>query len=203
MTATPFGERPVARFLDDVAARTPAPGGGAVAAVSVAAAAALVSMAARFSSSQVEGAAELADRADALRARALTLADEDAAAYAAVLDARRRARETGHDPARREGGDDVVDGEKRALHGAARVPLETAECAAEVAALGQRLVADGKPELTGDAATAVFLCEGAARAAAALVRANVARGDLGPDLPAAADAAVAAARRVHRRQKLR
>ncbi|MGH3666526.1 MAG: cyclodeaminase/cyclohydrolase family protein, partial [Egibacteraceae bacterium] len=44
-----YFDEPLGRFLKDVAARQPAPGGGAVAGVTVAAAAGLVAMTARFS----------------------------------------------------------------------------------------------------------------------------------------------------------
>ena len=44
-----YAELPLGRFLDMVASREPAPGGGASAAVAVALVAALSSMAARFS----------------------------------------------------------------------------------------------------------------------------------------------------------
>src|SRR4051812_6709489 len=67
-------------FLSAVAARTPAPGGGAAAGVTCALAAALAAMAARFA-----GADPDAERADGLRAQALALADADAAAFAPVL----------------------------------------------------------------------------------------------------------------------
>ena len=78
----------VEAFLDAVSERTPAPGGGASAAVGCALAAALVEMAGRFG--------ELDDavaRAGALRARALELRDADLEAYLPVLEALRLPRE--------------------------------------------------------------------------------------------------------------
>ena len=77
----------IAAFLDQLAARVPAPGGGATAALHAAQAAALIAMVARYS----HGArynAELMDRiiteADELRQDALALAEADAEAFGAV-----------------------------------------------------------------------------------------------------------------------
>jgi formiminotetrahydrofolate cyclodeaminase len=73
-------------FADALAARTPTPGGGSLAAFMVAGAAATVSMAARFTSGDKYAAVAdaMASRAaalDALRTRALALVDADSAAY--------------------------------------------------------------------------------------------------------------------------
>jgi len=138
-----------------VAARTPAPGGGAVAAVTAASAAALVAMAARF-------ADESAGPAEALRARLEPLADADAAAYTEVLAAYRLPAD---DPTRRTR---ITD----ALATATEVPRQVAAAATEVAALAERLVADGNPNLVGDARVGQLLARAAAEAATALVEIN-------------------------------
>jgi len=140
----------VGEFQDEVAARTPAPGGGAVAAMAAASAAALVAMAARFSG-------QPADRADELRARLTALADEDAAAYSAVLAAPR-------------------DQRAEAMVAATDVPREIAALATEVAGLAQGLAAGGNPNLLGDARVAEELAGAAARAAGVLVEINEAEG---------------------------
>ena len=88
-----FLDEPVRGFLDQLAARTPTPGGGGAAAVTGAMAAGLVAMAARFSATRLPDAGELADQADELRRRLAQLADEDARAYAAVLEALRLPRD--------------------------------------------------------------------------------------------------------------
>lgn len=137
-------------FLDEVAARTPVPGGGAVAAMTAASAAALVSMAARFSASD-----EVAAAGDELRARLVQLAAEDAAAYTAVLAARGEARE-------------------EAMRVATEVPRAIASAAAQVATLAHGLVANGNPRLLGDARVAELLAEAAGKAAGVLVELNVA-----------------------------
>jgi methenyltetrahydrofolate cyclohydrolase len=184
MTAS-FLDQPLERFLDLVAAREPAPGGGAVSAVTAAAAASLTAMAARFSGAQIP--AELVGQADELRHRALRLAAGDADAYPAVLAAYARPREP--DPAGR------TAQIRLALRGAAEIPLELAGVAAQVAALALRVARDGNPNLKDDAMTAILLAEAAARSAAGLVRANAELGQLGLDLTDRAGACVSAAAR--------
>jgi formiminotetrahydrofolate cyclodeaminase len=161
-------------FLADVAARTPAPGGGAGAAAGCALGAALTEMAARF--------AELDDavaRAEALRARALALAEEDLSAYAPVLAALRRPAD---DPER-------AAAIRAASSAAADVPLAIAEAAAEVVVLARAVAEAGRPGLRGDALAGADLAAGAARAAARLVEINLAGADGDPRLARAQAAA--------------
>jgi methenyltetrahydrofolate cyclohydrolase len=185
-----FLDQPVRGFLDQLAARTPAPGGGGAAAVTGAMAAGLVAMAARFSATRLPGAGELADQADKLRLMAAQLADMDARAYAAVLDVFRRRGDAdqGGEAQRRE-----------ALLGAAMVPLEIAGIGARVAAMAVQVAEGGNPNLRGDAVTGAVLAAASARGAACLVDINVGLGGLDPGLSrraaqAAADAAAAADR---------
>lgn len=167
-SATSYLDHDLGRFLDQVASRQPAPGGGAVAAVAVSLAAGLVAMAARFSTDQVGASEQLAEHADRLRARAAGLADTDAQAYQAVIEAQASTRDS--DPAERQ----------QMTHGAwilaAEVPLEIAEVGAETARLAALLAAEGNRNLRGDAATALLLAEAAARSAANLVAINVEAG---------------------------
>lgn len=161
----------------------PAPGGGGAAAVTGALAAGLAAMAARFSAGQLPGAASMAERADGLRRQLAGLADEDAAAYQAVLAAYALPRD---DPGRRQ---QIRD----ALHGAATVPLAIAETAALAAGLAVELAARGNPSLRGDARTAAYLAAASARSAAALVDINADLGSLPAELTRRAASAVATA----------
>ena len=151
-------------FLDLVASREPAPGGGASAAVTVGLAAALSAMAARFSAEHLAGADGLADRADGLRGEVVPLARADAVAYGRVLDAQRAPRDD--EEARRRK-------IRQALTEAADVPLSIAGIGAEVAGIATRLAEEGNPNLRGDAVTAVALAGAGVRAAATLVEINV------------------------------
>jgi len=148
----------VRELLDAVAARTSAPGGGAVAALGTALAAALTGMAARFSDDPA-----VAAEADALRDRVARLADADAAAYGAFLVALRLPRD---DPARA----DAVAGARAE---AAAVPAGIADVADAVSGLAAALVCGGNPNLRGDAVAAVLLAAAAAGTGAELVAANL------------------------------
>ena len=145
----------VGGFTERVAARTPAPGGGAVAALTAASAAALVAMAARF-------ADRPAGPAEALRARLEPLADADAAAYTEVLAAYRLAKD---DPLRRRR---IAE----ALRVATEIPRAVAAAAREVALLADDLVERGNRNLVGDARTAALLARAAADAADELAAIN-------------------------------
>jgi formiminotetrahydrofolate cyclodeaminase len=156
-----LSKQPLDEFLADVAAATSAPGGGSSAAVTAALAAALVEMAARLSSSRATGSSRsdrAADRAGALRVRALRLAEEELSSYAPVLEAR--------DEHERE----------LALAGASEPPAHIAETAAEVAELGVEIAASASSAVRGDALTGVVLAEAAASAAFRLVEINVGSG---------------------------
>lgn len=166
MTPSPdYLRQPLGEFLDSVAAAEPAPGGGSVAAVSVALAAALSGMAARLSADHIPEAAELTGRADELRHRAASLAQADAEAYGKVL------------AAGRAGDSSLAD----ALSEAADVPLEVAEIGVEAAGLAARLARSGNPNLEGDATAAALLAGAASRAAANLARINLESADIRDD----------------------
>jgi formiminotetrahydrofolate cyclodeaminase len=147
-------------FLDAVPARTAAPGGGAVAAVAGSLAAGLVAMAARFAPDTWERRAAVVGRAEELRALLEPLADADAAAYTAFLDA--RSPET----------------EERIVS----IPFEIAELSAEVGELARLVAEEGNPRVSGDAAAAVDLAAAATSIAARMVAINA------PDDPRAARA---------------
>ncbi len=87
MSLTPPATQTVEAYLDQLAAKVPAPGGGAAAAITLAQAAALASMVieytlgkAKFAQHEAANQARLVDAAR-IRAAALALAHEDAVAY--------------------------------------------------------------------------------------------------------------------------
>jgi methenyltetrahydrofolate cyclohydrolase len=159
-------EKSLTTFLEEVAERTSAPGGGAVSAVAVGMAAALAAMAARFSDKQLDAAPDLADKADVVRAHVLPLAEADAEAYATLIAAYRLSKD---DPER----DAAV---ARAAAQAAAVPLEIAAYGAEIALLAARLAEEGNPNLKGDAVAAALLASAATRTCTNLVRINLDEG---------------------------
>jgi methenyltetrahydrofolate cyclohydrolase len=168
-----------AELLDRLAARTPAPGGGAAAAWACALAAGLVEMAASFADD-----ADAAGRARELRAEVLVLAERDGEAYAAAL------------AARREGGDIAA-----AMAGAAEPPLRIAEASAEIAELAAAIAVTGKASLVGDALTGALLAEAAARAAARLAEMDLEAAGLAAPAAALARAHVATRRAASAREQ--
>jgi methenyltetrahydrofolate cyclohydrolase len=160
----PFLEQRLAAFLDAVAEKTSTPGGGGVAAVTIALAAALAGMTARFSEKKLgEEAERLSARADELRTEVAALAQEDADAYGAYVEARRRPDD---DPGRAEA---LEKAEARA----AEVPLRIAELGAAVSELAEELAERGNPNLAGDAYTSAVVAQAGTRAAANLVLINL------------------------------
>lgn len=169
MTAEPawqnaaMRETKIGDFLDRLADRVPAPGGGASAALHAAQAAALLAMVARYSTGEkyaahAETVAAVTAEADALRERALRLAEEDAAAFTAVTDAYR-----------------LPPGEQRgaaieaALADAAGPPAAVVETATRLVELCEALLPIGNRNVVTDVAAAAE----AARAALTTARVNV------------------------------
>jgi formiminotetrahydrofolate cyclodeaminase len=148
-------------WLDELASSAAAPGGGAAAALETAIAAALVEMYCNLTIGKPAYAeheatvASVRDRATELRAEALTLAAEDAAAFRAVIDAYRLPKESESEAGRRR---ERIQG---ALAGAADVPRRTAAAATEILDLADTVVPLGNVNVASDAAAAA----GAARAA--------------------------------------
>lgn len=160
-------EHSVADFLSEVAAATPAPGAGAVAATVVALAAGLTAMSAGLSHRRLPDAEELTSRAVELQERAKPLARRDGNAYADVLAAKALPED---DPGR-------ATQLEAALATASDVPLEIAAVGMAVLDLAVDLARRGNPNLRGDALTACLLAQSAVRAAAALVELNIAADD--------------------------
>ncbi|MBA2537004.1 MAG: cyclodeaminase/cyclohydrolase family protein [Actinobacteria bacterium] len=165
LTVETFLGQSIEKLLDDIASETPAPGGGAVAAVVVAMAAGLVAMAARFSQKHWPDASGVVERAEALRRRVAPLAPADAQAYEEVLTAFRLPKDLEPEVRNTTIGN--------ALARAAEIPLEIAKEASEVAVLGALVAANGNPNLRGDAVGGAILATAGARVAANLVEINL------------------------------
>jgi len=133
-----------------VPARTPAPGGGAVAAVVASLAAGLTAMAARFAPEAWESRATVVGRAEELRARVEPLADADAEAYDAFM----------------------ADPSDQNVERIVTIPFELTESAAEIAALAALVAVEGNPNVSGDASAGADLAAAAASVAARLVAIN-------------------------------
>jgi formiminotetrahydrofolate cyclodeaminase len=164
---TRLADSPLAALVEQVASSDPAPGAGPSAAWTCALAAALVEMvsAVALRKEPVDATAARArgDRAAALRAAALELADEDVAAYSAVLAVLRRRDEPGHGARLRA-----------ALSDAADPPLAIVEIATEVTHLAADAAAEARGAVRGEALTAAVLAEAVVRAGIPLVALNLA-----------------------------
>lgn len=160
----------VTAFLDALATRGRAPGGGSAAALTVAFAAGLVAMVARSSRGMWEDAAGVAAQALTLQDRAAALSLKDAEAWEAALAALR----TAADPSERDeaGPREELDLERK-LERSAAIPLEIAELGADVAVLAVEAAVHGEHEYRADAAAAAALAAGGARAATHLVEVNL------------------------------
>lgn len=161
-----LSERPLGEVLDEVAARTPAPGGGSAAAWSCALGAGLVAMAASFAPAVGTAPGPMAlvhAEAERLRAAALELAEGELVSYAPVLAALRLARDDPARPARL----------RAALADASAAPLEIARVGSAVAELAVEVATDGSAHLRGDALAGALLAEAGCRAAACLVELNL------------------------------
>jgi formiminotetrahydrofolate cyclodeaminase len=155
-------------YLQRLADRVPAPGGGAAAALHAAQAAALLGMVARYSdrtealAAQVV-VAEVLRESDELRGIALRLAEEDAQAFSAVAGAYRLPKGTEEQRSARSAAIAA------ALVEAAVPPAETVQVAGRLVELAERLLPVGNRNVITDVAAAAE----AARAAATTGRVNV------------------------------
>ena len=174
----------VEQFSDALAARTPVPGGGAVAAVTLAHAAALAGMVVEFTLGKPAFAAHedalsaAAARLAAIRAEALALADRDAAAYGALNALWKLPKDSPGRAARWPA----------AVAEAIDAPQAILDLSAVVAATCGTLAGRTNANLASDLAIAADLARLAARAAAHNVRVNL------PSVGDSADRAARAAR---------
>ncbi|MFE3056397.1 cyclodeaminase/cyclohydrolase family protein [Nocardia sp. NPDC059239] len=166
---TTFGDSTLRGYLGELAAKMPAPGGGAVAALHAAQGAALVAMVARYTTRAKDAENRpVIDRiiaaADVARERSLALADADAAAFTAVGAAYKLPKESEAEQAAR--GEAIT----AALLQAARVPAAVVAEADEIVSLATELLPIGNPNVVTDIGAAADC----ARSAAASSQLNIA-----------------------------
>ncbi|MCX7852361.1 MAG: cyclodeaminase/cyclohydrolase family protein [Caldilineales bacterium] len=160
-------------FLDDLADGTATPGGGAVAALNGAQAAALVSMVCRLTLGRKKYAAVaetiqgLLDRAEILRGHLLDLLDRDIRAYDDVMAAYRLPKDT---EAQARARDEAI---QQALREATLTPLATMAACVEVLEMCPTLLAHGNPNAASDAAAAAACAFAGLEIAADNVRINL------------------------------
>jgi formiminotetrahydrofolate cyclodeaminase len=141
-------------FLADLASDAPVPGGGSVAALQVAMAAALLEMVSNLTLGRKRYAdveaqvLSIRERAGISRARARKLIDEDAAAYGAVAGAMKLPKASDDEKAVR------TSAIQASLKAAAIPPLETMRLAAEMVDLARELLPIGNRTAASDVGTA-------------------------------------------------
>ncbi len=160
-------------FVGALAARTPAPGGGSMAAALVASGSALAAMAFRFTSGEKYAAVEaaMARRVEALEAhsaRGLELVDEDSRSYTVVTDAFKLPKSSDTEKATR------TAAIQKGMRGALEVPAETVEHALAALKLAVEGLDDANPNLISDAASGAQCLASACEAAYLNVAINAA-----------------------------
>ena len=156
-------------FIAQLAAPTPAPGGGSASAAGAAMAAGLATMVAarsRGKKAYLSYERELSEaiaRLGQLREELKAAIDQDAASFDAVLKAYKQAKEAAD-------GDQII---AQAMAQATSVPLSVAEKAREVAAIAERLGPMTNPNMKSDLTTSVALAEAAIKGALANVEINL------------------------------
>jgi methenyltetrahydrofolate cyclohydrolase len=156
----------ITAFLDQLAARVPAPGGGATAALHAAQSAALLAMVARYSNGakyDAELMSHVVTEADGIRYDALTLAEADAAAFGAVADSYKLPKDT---PEQQEARSAAI---AAATAGAAQPPADVVRLALLLVSLAEELLPTGNRNVITDVAAAAE----AARAAAVTAQVNI------------------------------
>ena len=153
------------KYLEDAAARLPAPGGGSVSALTGALAAAMGAMAARFTlgkkkfkkvEPQVKSALDVLDKA---MERLSQLVDEDTLVYEKVLGAYAMSKETEEQKKLRN------EAIQSALREALSVPLEIARSARRVAETAAQMVDISNPMLITDVGVCAIMAEAACQGA--------------------------------------
>ena len=166
-------EETLHRYLDDLASAQPTPGGGSTAALSGAMGAALASMVCRITLGKESYAdvkqeiEELLRKTEYLRSRFQQLMQEDIEAYGHLSASYKLPRETSEE---REYRTDMI---QKQLVGAALVPLEVIECAADLIKSCQRIAEIGSVTVLSDVATGSILASCSGKGAAFMVRINL------------------------------
>ncbi|MCA9866785.1 MAG: glutamate formimidoyltransferase [Anaerolineales bacterium] len=158
-----------AGFADAVAAATPTPGGGSVAALVGALGAALTHMAAGLTVGRKryidvsEQAGQIQEQAEAIRRELTTAIEEDAASFEAILAVVRN----------KELGNDAKEAamEAATVH-AGEVPLQVARLSRDAARLAQTIAAIGNVNAATDAAVGAIMARAAVHGAGLNVKVN-------------------------------
>lgn len=166
-------ELPFAELNARLASRAPIPGGGSAAALAGAMGASLVAMVAELTIGRPDAAQhehalqELRDEAVAHQRLLMDLAEQDARAYGAVVEARHMPKDTDEERSARS------EALRRTMVAAAEIPLLSAGAAVDVLELARTIAPIGNPNAVSDAGVAAQLAAAAVRGAILNVRINL------------------------------
>lgn len=166
-------DTPLRNYLEDLSSSKSTPGGGSAAALSGALGAGLASMVAHLTLSKADYAdvhqemEQIVQQTELLRTRFQQLMQEDMDAYARLSTCFKMPRAT---PEERTARTQAI---QEHLVGAALVPLEVTERAAELLLLCQRIAEIGNTSVLSDIATGTMLASSAGTGAAWMVRTNL------------------------------
>lgn len=160
-------------FLSELSSDSPTPGGGSVAALAGASAAALTSMVANLTIGKKKYAEveddvrAVLEKTEGLRLELTELMEEDAAAFDKVMVAMKLPKETDEEKAAR------TEALQAALQDAAMVPLAVMEKCVEVVSLAQTAADKGNRNAVSDAGVAALMGRAGAHAAKLNVMINL------------------------------
>ena len=160
-------------FYNEVAAKTPTPGGGSVAAAAGTLAAALNSMVCRLTvdKKKYQDVAEelkgVLEKSEVLRAQLKEMIAKDGAAFDKLMASRKMPKDTEQEIAKRH----KAIGE--ATKGAAQTPLETARLALQVMELSKTVAEKGNVNSVSDAGVAALMAKAAIEGAIYNVKINI------------------------------
>ena len=173
----PYPEQPLSKFLEDLASRTPTPGGGSTSALVGALGLGLASMAALYTTEneKFKAVEEQARKLDAsfseLRRLFVSGIEADIQAYCAYSDARKLPRATPDEKATRS--KKIAESNEAAT----QIPEKIIADARAGLRLVEELAGVVNPGLAGDVAAAAYFLEAAARGAGIQVISNCATDD--------------------------
>ena len=161
------------KYLDDLAAKLPAPGGGSAAALTAATGAALISMVANFTIGKEkykfveEEIKKVLSSSEDLRQKLINLVDEDVTAYKKLSSAYKLSKDSPEDKRKREQA--MQEGLKEAL----ATPLEVCKLSHQAVKLCPVMSEKGNANLISDVGVAVALLASAFQSALLNVEINL------------------------------
>ncbi len=167
-----FKELTINQFIENLASDSPVPGGGSAAALAGATAAGLIAMVASLTVAKTgyeehwDEMASVKEEMDQAKDFFLNAMDEDAGSYAKVIDCFMMPKNTDEEKACR------LQAIQDTLYGAAVVPLQIAEKAADLFKFAEIVIEKGNKNAASDGAVAALMARASLRGALYNVRIN-------------------------------